>query len=66
MELFRASLSCVTAWCTKPYRVYGEEVLARCQVALWLGDGRFVEYGRDTLSRYDVSFSPGETQLRGV
>ena len=41
----------------------GEEGLTRCQVALWLDDeGLVVEYG-DTLSRYDVSFAPGETKL---
>jgi hypothetical protein len=33
-------------------------------VALWLGDGSLVvEYGGDTLSRYAVSFAPGETKL---
>jgi hypothetical protein len=48
----------------KHWRVYGEEGLARCQVALWLGDGSLVvEYGGDTLSRYAVSFAPGETKL---
>ncbi len=51
----------------KHWRVYGEEGLARCQVALWLGDGGLVvEYGGDTLSRYDVSFAPGETKLVSV
>jgi putative transposase len=44
----------------KHWRVYGEEGLARCEVALWLGtDDLSVEYGGQTLSRYDVSFSPG-------
>ena len=43
---------------------YGEEGLTRCQVALWLDDGGLVvEYGGDTLSRYDVSLAPGETKL---
>ena len=51
----------------KHWRVYGEEGLARCEVILWLGDGGLVvEYGGDTLSRYDTSFSPGETRLRNV
>lgn len=36
----------------KHWRIYGEEGLARCQVALWLGDdGLTVEYGGQTLSR---------------
>ncbi len=51
----------------KHWRIYGEEGLARCEVALWLGDGGLVvEYGGDTLSRYDVSFSPSETKLGSV
>jgi len=51
----------------KHWRIYGEEGLARCEVVLWLGDdGLVVEYGGDTLSRYDVSFSPGETRLGNV
>jgi putative transposase len=51
----------------KHWRIYGEEGLARCEVALWLGDGGLVvEYGGDALSRYDVSFSPGETKLGSV
>jgi hypothetical protein len=38
--------------------VYAEEGLARCEVAVWLGDGEMaVEYGGQTLSRYDVSLS---------
>jgi transposase InsO family protein len=42
----------------KHWRIYGEEGLARCEVALWLGNGGLVvEYGGQTLSRYDVSFS---------
>ena len=49
------------------WRIYGEEGLARCEVAPWLGeDGLVVEYGGETLSRYDVSFSPGETMLGSV
>ncbi|HEV8045506.1 MAG TPA: hypothetical protein VGP38_10015 [Rubrobacter sp.] len=51
----------------KHWRIYGEEGLARCEVALWLGEnGLVVEYGGDALSRYDVSFSPGETRLGNV
>jgi hypothetical protein len=47
--------------------VYGEEGLARCEVALWLGnEGLSVEYGGRTLSRYDVSFSPGSGKLEDV
>ena len=49
------------------WRVYAEEGLARLPVALWLGeDDLTVQYGADTLSSYDVSFSPGETKLRAV
>jgi hypothetical protein len=36
--------------------VYAEEGLAKCEVALWLGDdGLAVEYEGQTLSLYDVS-----------
>jgi hypothetical protein len=36
-------------------------------VAVWLGDdGLVVEYGGETLSRYDVSFSPGAPRLDAV
>ena len=49
------------------WRVYAEEGLARCEVALWLGDGGLVvEHGGLTLSRYDVSFSAGQTRLENV
>lgn len=42
----------------KHWRVYAEEGLARCEVAVWLGDGEMaVEYGGRTLSRYDVALS---------
>ncbi len=42
----------------KHWRVYAEEGLARCEVAVWLGDGEMaVEYAGQTLSRYDVSLS---------
>jgi hypothetical protein len=51
----------------KHWRIYGEEGLARCEVALWLGDeGLVVEYGGDALSRYDVLFSPGSPRLERV
>jgi hypothetical protein len=51
----------------KHWRVYAEEGLARCEVALWLGDtGLVVEYGGEALSRYDVSYSPGAPKLDGV
>ncbi len=51
----------------KHWRIYGEEGLARCEVALWLGDGGLVvEYGSDTLSRYDVAFSTGAPRLAEV
>ncbi len=36
-------------------------------MALWLGnDGLVVEYAGQTLSRYDVSLSPGEGKLEDV
>jgi putative transposase len=51
----------------KHWRVYGEEGLARCEVALWNGnDGLTVEYGGQTLSRYDVSLSSGAAKLKDV
>jgi len=51
----------------KHWRVYGEEGLARREVIAWLGEGGLVvEYGGDALSRYDVSFSPGDTRLGNV
>jgi transposase len=50
----------------KHWRVYAEERLARCEVAVWLGDGEMaVEYGGRTLSRYDVSLSR-EAKLEAV
>ena len=49
----------------KHWRIHAEEGLARCEVAVWLGeDDLVIEYGGDTLSRYDVSFSPGASKLR--
>ena len=42
----------------KHWRVYAEEGLARCEVAVWLGGGEMaVEYAGRTLSRYDVLLS---------
>lgn len=50
----------------KHWRVYAEEGLAKCEVALWLGDdGLAVEYAGQTLSRYDVSLS-GAMKLEDV
>ena len=50
----------------KHWRVYAEEGLARCEVAVWLGDGEMaVEYAGQTLSRYDVSLSR-EAKLEAV
>ncbi len=50
----------------KHWRVYAEEGLARCEVALWLGDdGLAVEYAGQTLSLYDVSLS-GAMKLEDV
>ncbi len=50
----------------KHWRVYADEGLARCEVAIWLGDGEMaVEYGGRTLSRYDVSLSR-EAKLEAV
>ena len=51
----------------KHWRVYAEEGLARCEVAVWLGDGEMaVEYGGRTLSRYDVSLSRDAAKLEEV
>jgi putative transposase len=51
----------------KHWRVYAEEGLARCEVAVWLGDGEMaVEYGGQTLSRYDVSLSQDAAKLEKV
>ncbi len=47
----------------KHWRVYAEEGLALCEVAIWIGgDGLSVEYAGQTLSRYDVSLSSKRTQ----
>jgi len=51
----------------KHWRVYAEEGLARCEVALWLSnDGLSIEYGGQILSSYDVSLSSGATKLKDV
>jgi len=51
----------------KHWRVYAEEGLARCEVAVWLGDGEMaVEYAGQTLSRYDVSLSRDAARLKDV
>jgi len=51
----------------KHWRVYAEEGLARSEVALWLGAGGLsVEYGGQSLSRYDVSLSTGAKRLKDV
>ena len=49
------------------WRVYAEEGLARCEVAVWLGDGEMaLEHGGRTLSRYDVSLSRVAATLEAV
>ena len=52
----------------KHWRVYAEEGLARCEVALWLGDDGLVveQHAGRTLSRYDVSLLRGEAKLEDV
>jgi hypothetical protein len=53
--------------CVKHWWIYAEEGLARCEVAVWLGDGEMaVEYGGQTLSRYDVSLSRDAATLEEV
>jgi putative transposase len=50
----------------KHWRVYAEEGLASCEVAVWLGDGEMaIEYDGRTLSRYDISLSR-EAKLKVV
>ena len=47
----------------KHWRVYAEEVLALCEVAIWIGNkGLSIEYAGQTLSRYDVSLSSKRAQ----
>jgi len=51
----------------KHWRVYGEEGLARREVALWLGaESLAVEFAGDALARYDVEYSARTNQLREV
>ena len=51
----------------KHWRVYGEEGLARREVALWLGkESLAVEFAGDTLARYDVEYSAETNRLREV
>jgi putative transposase len=51
----------------KHWRVYAEEGLARCEVALWLSnEGLSIEYGGQILSSYDVSLSSGAAKLKDV
>lgn len=51
----------------KRWRVYGEEGLARREVALWLGaENLAVEFAGDTLARYDVEYSARKNQLLEV
>ena len=45
------------------WRVYAEEGLALCEVAIWIGgDDLSVEYAGQTLSRYDISLSSKKTR----
>jgi len=49
------------------WRVYCEEGLARSQVALWLGaDSLTAEFAGETLTRYEVAYSPSTGRLREV
>ena len=51
----------------KHWRVYGEEGLARREVALWLGSERLaVEFAGETLARYEVEYSARTNELRKV
>lgn len=49
------------------WRLYGEEGLARCEVALWLGtESLTVEYAGQALSRYEVEYISDTGKLREV
>lgn len=49
------------------WRVYGEEALAGNEATLWLQpEALTVEYEGETLSRYDVEYAPGSTELQRV
>ena len=51
----------------KHWRIYGEEGLARREVALWLGpDVLNIEFAGETLARYEVKYSPRTDRLREV
>lgn len=49
------------------WRVYGEEALAKREATLWFGtESLTLEYGGQTLSRYDVEFATGSEELRAL
>jgi putative transposase len=49
------------------WKLYGEEALAGNEAALWLEPETLtVEYAGEPLSRYEVHYSPGSTELRRV
>ena len=49
----------------RDWRLYGEEGLARKETAVWLQpDSLTLEYGGETLSRYDVELATGSGELR--
>ena len=49
------------------WKLYGEEGLARCEVALWLGtESLTVEYAGQALSRYEVEYISDTGKLREV
>ena len=51
----------------RDWRLYGEEGLARKETAVWLQPGSLtLEYGGETLSRYDVELATGSGELRSV
>ena len=51
----------------KHWRVYAEEGLAKCEVAVRLGDEELaLEYAGRTLARYDVSLSRDAVRLEAV
>ena len=51
----------------KHWRVYGEEGLARREVALWMGaESLAVEFAGDNLACYDVEYSARTNELREV
>ncbi len=51
----------------RDWRLYGEEVLAKREAAVWLQPGSLtVEFGGEPLSRYDVELAAGTGELRSV